>query len=269
MIPIVGTSILQHGRVGSFNPLSLSPSLWFDFSDLTTLFQDTGGTSPVTADGQAIRRINDKSGNGNNATQSNLSNAPRYAVTTTLNLPAADFQTASNHYLSTGVIPLATSPLTLFFAGKSTENSISDQQVICYLSNGVPGWLLNMAGYAPGVGVGNPYAVAVGSGGYPGDICLAAGIQAETPVWAATYNPATTPAVKLYSGGVDNNPTYLIDNLVPNQAWNNNTLDIGGNVPYGLFYVGYVGEVVLYNQLLSVGQIAGVSQYLKNKWGST
>lgn len=37
---------------------------WLDPSDLTTMFQDTAATVPVTAAGQSVRRINDKSGNG-------------------------------------------------------------------------------------------------------------------------------------------------------------------------------------------------------------
>lgn len=37
---------------------------WYDPSDLSTLFQDAAGTTPVTAVGQPVGRMNDKSGNG-------------------------------------------------------------------------------------------------------------------------------------------------------------------------------------------------------------
>lgn len=40
---------------------------WFDISDLSSLFQDSSGTVPVTGVGQPVARINDKSGNGNHA----------------------------------------------------------------------------------------------------------------------------------------------------------------------------------------------------------
>lgn len=33
---------------------------WYDFDDLTTLFQDLAGSTPVTTPGQFIRRVNDK-----------------------------------------------------------------------------------------------------------------------------------------------------------------------------------------------------------------
>lgn len=42
--------------------------MW-DMGDIATLFQDTAGSTPVTAVTQPIGRVNDKSGNGNHATQ--------------------------------------------------------------------------------------------------------------------------------------------------------------------------------------------------------
>lgn len=48
-----------------FDPLSLfaasEPGVWFDPSDLTTLFQDTAGTTPVTTTGQSVGLMLDKS----------------------------------------------------------------------------------------------------------------------------------------------------------------------------------------------------------------
>jgi hypothetical protein len=49
---------------------------WYDPSDLGTLWQDTAGTTPVTATGQAVARIDDKSGNGNHAVQATEANRP-------------------------------------------------------------------------------------------------------------------------------------------------------------------------------------------------
>jgi hypothetical protein len=47
-----------------FTPIDLSGlALWIEADDPSTLFQDGGGTSPVTADGQQVGRWNDKSGN--------------------------------------------------------------------------------------------------------------------------------------------------------------------------------------------------------------
>jgi hypothetical protein len=58
--------------------LAVLPGLisWYRLGDLTTLFQDTAGTSPVTTDAQEILRVDDKSGNGYHITEA--TNGPTY-----------------------------------------------------------------------------------------------------------------------------------------------------------------------------------------------
>ena len=50
----------------------------YDPSDLSTLFQDSAGTTPVTADSQPVGRMLDVSGNGNYARQFNEARRPLY-----------------------------------------------------------------------------------------------------------------------------------------------------------------------------------------------
>jgi hypothetical protein len=54
--------------------------VWYDISDLSTLFQDSAGTIPVTGDGQPVGRVLDKSGNNIHATQATDGNRPTYRV---------------------------------------------------------------------------------------------------------------------------------------------------------------------------------------------
>jgi len=65
---------------GGFNPRSLftagEQGAWYDPSDFSTLFQDSAGTTPVTALGQPVGKILDKSGRGNHATQSTAASRP-------------------------------------------------------------------------------------------------------------------------------------------------------------------------------------------------
>jgi len=53
------------GRRGGFSPALLfaggEPGVWYDPSDLSTLFQDSAGTTPVTAAGQTVALMLDKS----------------------------------------------------------------------------------------------------------------------------------------------------------------------------------------------------------------
>jgi hypothetical protein len=70
------------GGGAAFTPFDLFPGseigFWLDYSDKSTMFTDTSGTTPVTADGDAIARINDKLGQGFNATQATAGNRPTF-----------------------------------------------------------------------------------------------------------------------------------------------------------------------------------------------
>lgn len=63
-----------------FDPLSLfaagEQGVWYDPSDFSTLFQDAAGTIPVTAAGQPVGLMRDKSGRGNHATQATATSRP-------------------------------------------------------------------------------------------------------------------------------------------------------------------------------------------------
>jgi hypothetical protein len=71
--------LLNRRRRGGFSPLMLfaisEPGVWYDPSDLTTMFTDTTGTTPATV-GSAVALLLDKSGNGINATQATLAARP-------------------------------------------------------------------------------------------------------------------------------------------------------------------------------------------------
>lgn len=77
----------------AFNPLSLfaggEQGFWYDPSDFSTLFQDAAGTTPVTALGQPVGLVLDKSGRGNHATQS-----------TALSRPTLQQDSTGRYYLS-------------------------------------------------------------------------------------------------------------------------------------------------------------------------
>jgi len=77
--------------IRGFNPRSLFASgeqgIWLDPSDFSTLFQDSAGTTPVTAVGQPVGKILDKSGRGNHASQT--TSASRPTVEARVNLATA------------------------------------------------------------------------------------------------------------------------------------------------------------------------------------
>ena len=75
----INTSGLPQGVLTPMGDLLFAasePGAWYDPSDLSTLFQDSAGTVPVTAVEQPVGRILDKSGRGNHATQATTTKRP-------------------------------------------------------------------------------------------------------------------------------------------------------------------------------------------------
>lgn len=64
---------------------------WYDPSDMSTLFQDSGGTSPVTAMEQPVGLMLDKSGRGNHAIQPTAINRPVLSARVNLLTKTEDF----------------------------------------------------------------------------------------------------------------------------------------------------------------------------------
>ena len=116
--------------------------VWYDPSDLSTMFQDTAGTIPITAGGQTVARINDKSGNGYNATQATAGARPTYrtdgarhwlgfdGTADFLVTPTIGFNTANEDRVS-------------FFAGVETASGASTGMLV-ELSTGVSTNIFNM-----------------------------------------------------------------------------------------------------------------------------
>lgn len=67
---------LYHGKYAASLFASGEQGAWYDPSDLTTMFQDAAGTTPVTGVEQPVGRILDKSGRGNHATQTTTASRP-------------------------------------------------------------------------------------------------------------------------------------------------------------------------------------------------
>jgi hypothetical protein len=130
----IGISTLRSLNQGSsFSPASLFASgekgAWYDPSDITTLFQDAAGTIPVTASGQPVGRILDKSGNGAHATQSTDSARPTYTVSGGLSYLLFD---GSDDWLTASSVNLSATNKVTFWAGvrKLTDSF----QIICETS---------------------------------------------------------------------------------------------------------------------------------------
>lgn len=141
--------------IREFTPIDLFSSgeqgVWYDPSDFSTMFQDSAGTTPVTAVGQPVGKILDKSGRGNHASQSTTTSRPILGQEASGQYYLA-FDGADD-WLQTGNINFsATDKMSVFAGIRSLSNSTA--KTICELSanintNNVSFYLISSA-YAVG-----------------------------------------------------------------------------------------------------------------------
>lgn len=117
-----------------FNTLGGGAYCWLDFDDASTLFQDTGATTPVTKYGDPILRINDKSGNGRNWTNASSAASPIWDQFVDAGKSCANFLSGSR-YLSSALpatfnILYRGGAFTMVFHLSGKRRRVSSPQVI-------------------------------------------------------------------------------------------------------------------------------------------
>lgn len=80
--PIYGVSADPQSSGARFSPASFfkgtEQGAWYDPSDMSSLFQDSAATTPVTADGQPVGCMRDKSGRGMHMLQATAGSRPTF-----------------------------------------------------------------------------------------------------------------------------------------------------------------------------------------------
>lgn len=144
------------GGGASFAPASLfaagEQGVWLDPSDLSTMFQDSPGTTPVTAAGQPVGLILDKSGRGNNASQATAGSRPILRNSGALWYLEFD---GVDDFLVTGSIGFTIDKMSVFSGMRKTSDAAigiaAELSVSTATNNGT------FAMYAPGTDGGNSY----------------------------------------------------------------------------------------------------------------
>ena len=225
-ISIPGTS----GLVQAFSPLDLSPVLWLDASD----------TSTITEVGGAVSQWDDKSGNGNDVTQGTAAAQPTSGTRTLNGLNVLDFD--GNDLLQSGNFSSALTARTIFGV------AVSDQTAsIAYV---VDGNVLN-----------NRSAVGISGAGYR--LYQGIGINAGTSdtsshIYRAVFDATDT----LHIDGVS-----TISGDAGSESMTGATI---GAAPSGVLpWDGTIAEVIVIDGTLTAGEISLTESYLANKWGIT
>jgi hypothetical protein len=135
---------------------------WLDPSDITTMWQDSAGTTPVTTLGDPVGRMLDKSGNGYIFTQATAANRP------TWNQDASgyyylNFDGTNDSLLSTASVNIAGSDKVTVACAVDRQSASAQRYIIDAGYGTTGGWGLYAA---PGTNNGPAFAITRSSNGY-------------------------------------------------------------------------------------------------------
>lgn len=215
--------------------------LWLDAQDRST----------ITSSSNLVSLWRDKSGKSNNAAQGVAANQPSIDVNTLGAFPAISFS-GSSRFLSGTLSGFSGQPYSIFTIGQRRSSGIynyffsNNQTVSVNL-----GWRTDTVLYHQTFGGGNNTPSAIATSAY----------TTPTPLIIAGTQSASTRTLYFNSITAAVNEAYT----------NTNT----GMTQYALGYFGSgggyanidLGEVLVFNRVLSSSEITAITRYLSNKWG--
>lgn len=235
-----------------FSPLDISGCVaWFDFSDTTTMFTDTAGTTSVSADNDAIARINDKSSGGYNLTQATAANQPAYKTSIQNSLSVARF---SSDWLSS--------------SSNFSITGSANRSVFTVASRSATGGFYCIVGWGANVTMQFARFNAEYSLRFTGaaKIYSTAVAQNTWAIWSVIGGGSTLGDYDAYfdDGSVATPSSTLNLSATINTA--SSVLNVGASIANGDLFFGDIAEILIYDSALSTSDREAVRDYLNAKW---
>lgn len=234
--------------------------VWYDPSDFSTMFQDTSGTIAVTAVGDPVALIRDKSGNNNHAFQTTSNRRP------TLGRDANGYYylnfNGTSSALATNSINFTSSNSLSLFAGvrKLTDSSTG---IICELSSSA---LVNIGSFYLASAISNADNYRVYVNGSSVASVSQSGISAPSTNTIFSHITLDTPGgFKLSIDGV-NIPVGSANFSKVN--FGNYPLYIGARNNSSIRFNGRIYGLVVRSNLTPTAQIATVDRFINSKTGA-
>ena len=256
------------GESESFDILSLSPAVWLDSQDISTL----------TLSANRVSQWNDKSGNNAHFTQGDGSRQPLYEGASAMNgKPGIYFDNArcldrTNYQM----FATSSSPLTMFFVTRQLKTADQNFYFTWNVSTSPGCQNLECGYYADGAsnGVGPQHGIHRGCG---------QGIRTSQQTYSATEigmfqikSSGSAPNhIEYRSGGV----SQTVLTATSGTSWMspgsyvtlNGSMRIGGRKDsdssgFDSIFLGNIGEIIIFKSQLSLTNIQTVEKYLMRRW---
>lgn len=235
------------GGSAPFSPLSIPGlALWLDASDSATLFQDSAGTTPATADNDVVGRMNDKSGGGRHFTQATTPNKPILKLATKSGRSVLRFD-GTDDYLQSSVTNILNLASVVTLLAVAYPTSISVKAIFSQIGSSAVAYTNNASFAFEG-----------------GAILFSDSTAAPLNTWrvfGVQRAGANAGETRLYVNGVQNDNGVAFPNR--DTTYESQLGANGGVIPWA----GDIAEALVYHAVLSSDELTQVNAYLNAKWG--
>jgi hypothetical protein len=207
----------------------------------------------VTLASGKVASWNDMSLSGNHFVQADADHQPTQVAAVQNGQPGIHFD-GSSAYLTCSAFRSGTEDSEMFMVLQSLEtHDVQNNSLLHFGTNAA------YSSWSGGAGVDGSSSLLFGT---PyGNYVVGAFVESVFNVLNA-YTTVALPHVKIWVNGVLITPSGSYD-----PAWRA-TFVLGSASPYAVYWHGYMGEFIMFNTALSVGDRANVNAYLKTKWAT-
>jgi hypothetical protein len=235
---------------------------WYDASDMSTLFQNSDGTTAATAENDPVGYLKDKGPSGYHATQSTNNARPLLRLSAQNGRSAILFDGTNDFLINANNFLNGLRPSAVLVAQRQSDNPlVRTNQVHSVFSTGRGG----AAGERPYAGIlRSTFATPANNVSIDGGNTRRNG--------AASLDSGASPTQFMIVSGADgpSGNTVNVQNAGDGVLLgaNRDAVGIIGSTGSNAFFMsGRFGEVILYNRVLTLAERQALERYLSGKWG--
>ena len=221
---------------------------WYDASDISSLYQDSGRTTPVVTDGDPVGAASDKSGNARHMLQAGASTLkPTYTTNVQNGLPSFSFD--GGDYLDT-VATVNSFPLTIVGVARTSATIGTTRGLVSSRNSTTFGTRQYIQSTNTLIAqIDTPTKTIVSAASVAADTTFLFASRFGTTLISQTLNATTED---------DTHAAAATANIVSLGRLNVNSTASLAN--------GHLLEVVIYNRALTADELTQVQTYLNTKW---
>lgn len=250
----------------SFTPRDLfAPGVqgaWYDISELTTLYQDSAGTIPVTAVGDPVGRVLDRSGEGHHLIQTTSTKRPLLGLSN--GKYYLDFDGVDDALISVDTLDLTATKLMTTAMGLSRDTTTTADVALEHGIGGTSPQAMTITGASGSTGLA---AIMRGPTGSPQSTVAASGLVTTEAFFDRSQATVAAQVTQRINGSAVTNTSS--STVVPTTSFfGDYNIYVGARNQVTNPFDGRIYQIVIVDSILSGADLTNLEAWINSKTGA-